>query len=77
MFIKLFLLQRKLKKYCNRLSKQQALDPDSKLNQNNNFIEDLNRARDTRMFFIPEEPKDTVMDFSQGTARVNSHSRVA
>ena len=50
------------------LTKQQALDADSKSIQQLNFTEELNR--NAKIFFIIEEPKEAVLDFSQGTARV-------
>ena len=52
------------------LSKQQALDADSKTIQQINFTANLDIAVNTRIFFILEETKETVLDFSQGTAEV-------
>ena len=52
------------------LSKQQALDSDPKAIQQIDFTANLNRARNTRMYFILEEAKETALDFSQGTAKV-------
>ena len=52
------------------LSKQQALDRDPRAIQQNNFTANLDRAGNTTMFFIIEESKETVLDFSQGTAKV-------
>ena len=52
------------------LSKQQALDADPKAIQQINFTANLDRARNTTMFFIIEEAKETVLDFSQGTVKV-------
>ena len=56
------------------LSKQQTLDADPKAIQSINFTGNLNRVEDeddnTTMFFIIEEAKDTVVDFSQETAKV-------
>ena len=51
------------------LTKQQALDVDPKAIQQINFTENLDRTGDTRIFFIIEEAKETVLDFSQGTVR--------
>ena len=45
------------------LSKQQALDADSKAIQQINFTENLDRPGDTRMFFVLEEAKETISDF--------------
>ena len=49
------------------LTKQQALDADPKAIQQINFTENLNQPRQTIMFLIIEEAKDTILDFSQGT----------
>ena len=51
------------------LSKQQALDADPKAIQQINFTANLDRAGNTTMFFIIEEAKETVLDFSQGTVK--------
>ena len=47
------------------LSKQQELDSDPKPLQPINFTGNL--AHDSIIFFIIEEAKETVLDFSQGT----------
>ena len=52
------------------LSKRQALDADPKAIQQINFTAKLDRARNTRMYFILEEAKETVFKFSQGTVKV-------
>ena len=52
------------------LSKQQALDADPKAIQQINFIENLDREGNTTIFFIIEEVKETILDFSQGTVKV-------
>ena len=53
------------------LSKQQALDADPKASQQINFTANLERAGNTRFYFIlEEEEKETVFEFSQGTAKV-------
>ena len=52
------------------LSKQQALDPDPKAIQQTNFTANLDRAGNTRIYFILEETKETVFEFSQGTVKV-------
>ena len=46
------------------LSKQQALDPDPKAIQQINFTESLDRENNTRFYFILEEAKETVFEFS-------------
>ena len=51
------------------LSKQQALDIDPKAIQQINFTANLDRAVNTIIFFILEEAKVTVLDFSQGSAK--------
>ena len=56
------------------LSKQQALDSDLKAVQQINFTGNLSRGRNindiTTMFFITEEEKETILDFSRGTVKV-------
>ena len=52
------------------LSKQQTLDADSKAIQQINFTANLNPTGNTIMFFIIEEAKETILDFSQGTVKV-------
>ena len=52
------------------LSKQQALDADPKAIQQINFKASLDRAGNTRFYFILEEAKETVFEFSQGTVKV-------
>ena len=46
------------------LSKQQVLDADPRAIQQINFTANLDRAGNTTMFFIIEEAKETVSDFS-------------
>ena len=46
------------------LSKQQALDTDPRAIQQINFTANFDRAGNTTMFFITEEAKETVLDFS-------------
>ena len=52
------------------LSKQEALDTDPRAIQQINFTANLDRDGNTTMFFIIEEAKETVLDFSQGTVKV-------
>ena len=52
------------------LSKQQALDADHRAIQQINFTANLDRAGNTRIYFILEEAKETILDFSQGTVKV-------
>ena len=52
------------------LSKQQALDADPRAIQQINFTANVDRAGNTRVYFILEEAKETILDFSQGTVKV-------
>ena len=52
------------------LSKQQGLDADPKAIQEINFTANLDRAGNARIYFILEEAKETVLDFSQGTVKI-------
>ena len=52
------------------LSKQQALDADARAIQQTNFTANLDRAGNTKVYFILEEAKETILDFSQGTVKV-------
>ena len=52
------------------LSKQQSLDADPRAIKQINFTANLERARNTTVFFIIEEAKETISDFSQGTVKV-------
>ena len=52
------------------LSKQQVLNADPRAIQRINFIGNLDRAGNTRIYFILEEAKETILDFSQGTVKV-------
>ena len=52
------------------LSKQQAFDADPKAMQQINFTGNLEQAEGETMFFIIEEAKETILDFSQGTMTV-------
>ena len=51
-------------------SKQQALEADPRAIQQINFTANLDRGGNTRIYFILEEAKETVLDFSQGTVKV-------
>ena len=52
------------------LSKQQALDADPRAIQQINFTANLDRVGNTRIYFILEEAKETILDFSQGRVKV-------
>ena len=51
------------------LSKQQTLDADPRAIQQINFTANLDRAGNTRVYFILEEAIETILDFSQGTVK--------
>ena len=51
------------------LSKQQELDADPRVIQQINFTANLDRTGNTTVFFIIEEAKETVFEFSQGTLK--------
>ena len=52
------------------LSKQQALAADPRAIQQINFTANLDRAGNARVYFILEEAKETILEFSQGTVKV-------
>ena len=52
------------------LSKQQALDADPRAIQQINFTANLDRSGNTSVYFILEEAKETILDFSQGAVEV-------
>ena len=52
------------------LSKQQALDADLKAVQQINFTGNLDCAGNTAIFFIIEEAKEIILDFSQGPVKL-------
>ena len=52
------------------LNKQLALDADPRSIQQINFTSNLDRAGSTRIYFILEEAKETILDFSQETVKV-------
>ena len=52
------------------LSKHQVLDADPKAIQQINFTANLDRAGNTGFYFILEEAKKTVFEFSQRTVKV-------
>ena len=52
------------------LSKQQALDVDPRAIQQINFTANLDRVGNTRVYFILEEAKETILDFSKGAVKV-------
>ena len=52
------------------LTKQQALDADPKAIQQINFTANLDTVGNTRFYFILEEVKETIFEYSQGTVKV-------
>ena len=52
------------------LSKQQVLDADRRSIQQINFTANLDKAGNTRIYFIQEEAKETILNFAQGTVKV-------
>ena len=52
------------------LRKQQELDADPRRIQQINFTANLDRAGNTRIYFILEEAKETILNFSQGNVKV-------
>ena len=52
------------------LSKQQAVDADLNAIQQINFTANLDKAGNTKIVFIIEDAKETILDFSQGTVRI-------
>ena len=50
--------------------KQQALDADPRANQQINFTANLDRAGNTRIYFILEKAKETILNFSQEIVKV-------
>ena len=52
------------------LSRQKALDADPRIIQQINFTANLDRADDTRAYFILEKSKETKLNFAQGTVKI-------
>ena len=52
------------------LIKQQKLDSGPKAKQENNFTGNLDRTECATIFLIIEEAKETILDFSTGTAKL-------
>ena len=58
------------------LIKQQALDADPKAIQQIDITGNLEQPEGATMFFIFEEAKETIFDFSQGTVRIIKFSNL-
>ena len=52
------------------LSRQNKLDADPRAIQQINFTANLDRAGNTTIFFIIQEAKETIFEFSEGTVKV-------
>ena len=52
------------------LSRQEALGADPRAIQQIKFAANLDRAGNKRFYFILEEVKETIFEFSQGTVKV-------
>ena len=70
LLVRLYLLTKSYKIIAVDLSKQQALDADPKAIQQINFTANLDTPGHTRIYFILEEAKETVFEFSQGNVKV-------
>ena len=53
------------------LNRQKSLDADPRAIQQINFTSNLDRAGNTKFYFILEEAKETIFEFSQGTVNVS------
>ena len=65
MFTRLSLFQKYYKSIAVDLSKKHKLDADPKAIQQINFTGNLEKGGGARIYFIIEEAKETVSDFSQ------------
>ena len=61
---------KKYKMIAIDLSKQQALDADLRAIQQVKFTANLDRDGNMRFYFIFEEAKETIFEFSKGTVKV-------
>ena len=52
------------------LRKHEILNSDLRAIQQINFTANLGRAGNTRIYFILEEAKETILNFPQGTVKV-------
>ena len=65
-----FYLKENYKMIAIDLSKQQALDADPRAIQQINFAANLDRDGNTTIFFVIEQAKETIFEFSQGNVKV-------
>ena len=73
MFIGFCLFQKNYRLIAADLSKQKALDADSRATQQNIFTGKIKAAADnTRViiYYILEQSKETMLEFSKGTTKV-------
>ena len=70
MFVRLYLHKKNYKIIATDLSKQQALDADPRAIKQINFAANLDWDDGATIFFIIEQAKETVFEFSQGTVKV-------
>ena len=66
----LFYFNKRYKMIAINLNKQQALHADPKVIKQINFTANIQPAGNTKMFFIIEESKETILNFSEGTVKV-------
>ena len=71
MFTRLSLFQKYYKSIAVDLSKKHKLDADPKAIQQINFTGNLEKGGGARIYFIIEEAKETVSDFSKGKFKVS------
>ena len=70
LFTGLSLFQKLLQMIAIDSIKQQDFGADHKEIQQINFTGNLDRSRNKKIFFIIREAKETILDLSQGTAKV-------
>ena len=66
----LYLFKKLLQDDSMDLSKQQALNTNLKVIQQNNITGNLDQAEQTGMYFITEEEKETILNLSEGTVKL-------
>ena len=54
---------------CSRFKQTTSIDADPRAIQQINFTANLDRAGNMRVYFILEEAKETILDFSQGIVK--------
>ena len=52
------------------LTKHQKLNSDQKTIEQINFTANVDQPRETAMYFIPDESKQTILDFSKATMKL-------